>query len=145
MHKISKLWSVWICWQGRQHLEFKAMHDKYGPVVRTGPNEISIIDPSAINSVLGAGGLPKGKYYLARQDERAPSNLLSLSGEEHASRRKVWNRALNSDALEEYNEILVKNASQLAEGIQATSERNGEVDLTEWFNFFSFDFMADFV
>lgn len=36
MHKVSKLWSVWICWQGRQHTEFKAMHDKYGPVVRTG-------------------------------------------------------------------------------------------------------------
>lgn len=36
LHKISKLWSVWICWKGRQHTEFKAMHDKYGPVVRTG-------------------------------------------------------------------------------------------------------------
>ncbi|KAF5384474.1 hypothetical protein D9757_006474 [Collybiopsis confluens] len=164
MHKVSKLRAVWICWQGRQHIEFKAMHDKYGPVVRTvgslgmiyplapldlytrlRPNEISVIDPSAIHAVLGAGGLPKGKWYLARQDERAPSNLLTLTGEEHANRRQVWNRALNSEALAEYDEILVKSATQLVEGIQATSERDGEVDLTDWFNFFSFDFMADFV
>ncbi|KAE9400701.1 cytochrome P450 [Gymnopus androsaceus JB14] len=116
LHKISKLWSVWICWKGRQHTEFKAMHDKYGPVVRTGPNEISVIDPTAVNAILGAGGLPKGKS---------------------------WNRALNTDALDEYDEILVKNGLQLVEGMQANS--HGEVDLTAWFNYFSFDFMADFV
>ncbi|KAJ3785945.1 high nitrogen upregulated cytochrome P450 monooxygenase 2 [Lentinula aff. detonsa] len=145
MHKVSKLWSVWICWQGRQHTEFKAMHDKYGPVVRTGPNEISVVDPSAVNDVLGAGGLPKGKWYLARQDERAPSNLLTLTGEKHANRRRIWNRGLNADAIEEYDEILAKSATLLVEGIQARSESQGEVDLTTWFNYFSFDFMAEFV
>ncbi|KAJ3998702.1 cytochrome P450 [Lentinula boryana] len=138
MHKVSKLWSVWICWQGRQHTEFKVMHDKYGPVVRTGPNEISVVDPSAVNDVLGAGGLPKGKWYLARQDERAPSNLLTLTGEKHANRRRIWNRGLNSDAIEEYDEILAKSATLLAEGIQARSESQGEVDLTTWFNYFRF-------
>ncbi|KAF9075642.1 cytochrome P450 [Rhodocollybia butyracea] len=146
MHKVSKLWSVWICWQGRQHTEFKAMHDKYGNVVRTGPNEISVIDPSAVTDVLGAGGLPKGKYYLARQDERAPSNLLTLTGEKHASRRRVWNRGFNADALVEYDGILAKCAVELVEGMQVDSEASkGEVDLTAWFNYFSFDFMADFV
>ncbi|KAJ3844315.1 high nitrogen upregulated cytochrome P450 monooxygenase 2 [Lentinula raphanica] len=145
MHKISKLWSVWICWQGRQHTEFKAMHDKYGPVVRTGPNEISIIDPSAVDDVLGKGGLPKGKYYLARQDERAPSNLLTLNGEKHKARRQVWNRGFNSDAVVEYGDILAETTMQLVEGIQARSESQGEVDLTTWFNYFSFDFMAKFV
>ncbi|KAJ4483590.1 cytochrome P450 [Lentinula aciculospora] len=145
MHKVSKLWSVWICWQGRQHIEFKAMHDKYGPVVRTGPNEISVIDPSAVSDVLGAGGLPKGKWYLARQDERAPSNLLTLTGGKHANRRRVWNRGFNPDAVEEYDEILAKSATQLVDGIEARSEEQGEVDLTTWFNYFSYDFMAEFV
>lgn len=71
--------------------------------------------------------------YLARQDERAPSNLISLSGEKHSERRKVWNRALNADALVEYDEILVKSGSQLVDGI---ANSHGEVDLTAWFNYF---------
>lgn len=76
--------------------------------------------------------------YLARQDERAPSNLLTLTGEKHANRRRVWNRGFNAGALEEYDEILAKSATQLVDGIQARSESQGEVDLTTWFNYFRF-------
>lgn len=74
--------------------------------------------------------------YLSRQDERAPHNLLTLTGEKHAERRRAWNRALNTDALDEYDEILVKNGLQLVEGMQANS--HGEVDLTAWFNYFRY-------
>jgi hypothetical protein len=60
IYKVTKLWGIWIQWQGHQHLVFKELHDKYGPFVRTGPNELSMIDLDAITSVLGPAGLPKG-------------------------------------------------------------------------------------
>ena len=46
---------------GRQHEYFRRLHEDYGPVVRVGPNEVSICDAGAVKSVLGAEGLPKGK------------------------------------------------------------------------------------
>ena len=34
--KITKFWGAHLTWTGRQHLHLKALHDKYGPFVRTG-------------------------------------------------------------------------------------------------------------
>ncbi|KAF9254840.1 cytochrome P450 [Marasmius fiardii PR-910] len=144
--KMSKLWGLWACWTGRQHLINKELHDKYGPVVRVGPNEISTIDLSAVNAVLGASGLPKGQWYSVRQDLRAPKSLLSVSGEEHASRRKLWNRGLSWEALREHEADLCKRVGELSEAIRnEVQKQKGEgrhVDIGKWFEYFTFDFMG---
>lgn len=58
--RISKLGGVWICSQGRQHEVFRRLHTRYGPIIRVGPNELSVCDLTAVKSVLGSDGLPKG-------------------------------------------------------------------------------------
>ncbi|KAJ6463315.1 hypothetical protein C8R45DRAFT_516358 [Mycena sanguinolenta] len=42
--KVTKLWCFWKTAQGYKYLWHKELHDQYGPYVRTGPNEISVID-----------------------------------------------------------------------------------------------------
>ncbi|ESK87713.1 cytochrome p450 [Moniliophthora roreri MCA 2997] len=142
IHKITKLWGVWWCWKGQQHILNKQLHDKYGPVVRTGPNEISTIDVSAVHSVLGASGLPKGQWYTVRQDLRAPKNLLAITGEEHANRRRLWNRGMSSDALVEYEETLKRRCRDLVDALRKQSAE-GVLDIGKWLNYFTFDFMGD--
>jgi hypothetical protein len=61
---ISKLSNACIYLQGHQHEIFYQLHKKYGPIVRVGPNELSICDASAVKSVLGADGLPKGNCQI---------------------------------------------------------------------------------
>ncbi|EEB88123.1 hypothetical protein MPER_14219, partial [Moniliophthora perniciosa FA553] len=85
------------------------------------PDEISIIDVSAVHSVLGASGLPKGQWYTVRQDLRAPKNLLAITGEEHASRRRLWNRGMSSDALLEYEGVLKRRCRDLVEALRKQS------------------------
>ncbi|KAJ7573693.1 cytochrome P450 [Mycena floridula] len=136
MHKITKFWSAWICWTGYQHLVNKEMHDIYGPIVRTGPNEISIIDSSAMGTVLGAGGLVKGDYYKARRDPTTSPNLLVLQGNHHARRRQLWNRGMSTEALEGYQEIISKRAQQLVNRL--SSQSRSTVDLVAWLNYFAF-------
>lgn len=58
--KLTKWWGVWETYEGRHYLRVHQLHKKYGPVVRVGPNELSIADVTAIPAVLGSGGLPKG-------------------------------------------------------------------------------------
>ena len=48
------------------------LHKKYGPIVRVGPNELSIADVAAIPAVLGSGGLPKG-HCMPNFINRTPS------------------------------------------------------------------------
>ena len=58
--KLTKWWGVWETYEGRHYLRVAELHKKYGPIVRVGPNELSIADATAIPAVLGSGGLPKG-------------------------------------------------------------------------------------
>ncbi|KAJ7352519.1 cytochrome P450 [Mycena albidolilacea] len=128
-----------MTWTGHQHIYIKQAHDKYGPVLRTGPNEVSVADVDAVVSVLGSGGLPKGQFYEARKDPKAPSNLIAMQGEAHANRRRLWNRGMSTESLIEYEEVIAKRATQLLSGI-ADLEL---VDLAAWISYFAFDFMGD--
>ncbi|KAJ7123341.1 cytochrome P450 [Mycena filopes] len=140
--RLTKLTGVYLTYTGHQHLAIKQAHDKYGPVLRTGPNEISVIDVDAVVSVLGSGGLPKGQYYEGRKDPNAPLNLIVLQGDGHANRRRLWNRGMSTESLKEYEEIIAKRATQLL-GCIVASPNLKYVDLSAWISYFSFDFMGD--
>ncbi|KAJ7932853.1 cytochrome P450 [Mycena leptocephala] len=127
INKITKLWSVWVCFRGDQHRVNKVLHDNYGPFLRTarlkflrtGPNEVSIIHVDAVKAVLGTGGFQKGQYYEARQDPNLPTrSLLALRGEVHANRRRIWNRGMSSESLHEYESILAKRVTQLMDRLK---------------------------
>ena len=58
--KLSKFWLAHIAASGRQHSYFRALHEKYGNIVRVGPNDLTIRDATAITPMMGTTGLPKG-------------------------------------------------------------------------------------
>ncbi|EKM52485.1 uncharacterized protein PHACADRAFT_198544 [Phanerochaete carnosa HHB-10118-sp] len=140
LFKVSKLPCIPITIKGERHLLLKTLHAKYGPVVRVGPNDLSIVDADAIPAVLGAGGLVKGRFYDIRRDPTAPSNLLAMSGDAHANRRRLWNRSMSSESLKDYEELIVTRVTQLVERLEGLA---GPVDLVSWINYFTFDFMGD--
>ncbi|KAE9402839.1 cytochrome P450 [Gymnopus androsaceus JB14] len=136
--KITKLYGMWLSWTGRQHLVIQDLHTKFGSFVRVGPNDISVVEEDAVHSVFGVGGLSKGR---SKADPNAPANLLVLTGEAHANRRRLWNKGMSNDSLKEYEMVVAKRASQLTEEL---SKREGQVvDLSKWIGFFTMDFMGD--
>jgi hypothetical protein len=52
--KVSRLWAIRTCMTGKQHLVAEELFDKYGDVVRTGPDHLIMRDASAVPVVLGA-------------------------------------------------------------------------------------------
>ncbi|KAL0566743.1 hypothetical protein V5O48_015261 [Marasmius crinis-equi] len=139
--KITKLWRVCLCMKGYQYLELKALHDQYGPIVRTGPNEVSVIDAESVKIVQGT--LPKGHAYLSgAKPPGKPGALIQLSGEEHKSRRRVWSRGFSSESLKEYEPILRRRAAQLADRLLEQT-KSTHIDLLMWLNFLSFDIMSE--
>ncbi|KAF7330444.1 Cytochrome P450 [Mycena venus] len=155
--RVSKLLGIFMQWTGHQHLYMKRAHDKYGPVIRTGPNEVSVADVDAVGSVYGSGGLPKGqcmirlqrlqtcvfKFYLqSMRLEKIPELLpilLAMQGEAHANRRRLWNRGMSTESLKEYEEVIAKRATQLLDCIADM----GTIDFSAWISYFAFDFMGD--
>ncbi|KAJ6531192.1 cytochrome P450 [Mycena capillaripes] len=138
--KATKLWSVWISCRGYKYIYLKKLHDMYGPYVRTGPNELSVIDAPAVSQILKFNGLEKGRYYEAGRHSSTPPSLVSMSGEAHTARRRVWNRAMHPSALREYEPLIAKRSGQF---VSHLGNQNGTIDLVCWFDRYALDLMGD--
>ncbi|THU91373.1 cytochrome P450 [Dendrothele bispora CBS 962.96] len=142
--KVSKAYLVWISFRGDRYRVLKALHDKYGSVIRTGPNQISVCEVDGLIQVLGPTGLPKGKAYSVRQINQSipQSVVVANSTTLHAKKRRLWNRGMSMQAIRDYEPSIVRRGRQLRDGLVKRSEE-GSVDLVKWINYFTFDFMSD--
>ncbi|KAJ7637018.1 high nitrogen upregulated cytochrome P450 monooxygenase 2 [Roridomyces roridus] len=143
--RLSKWWSIYQTYTGKTHTTYLELHRKYGRIVRTGPNEVSICDISAIQPVLGADGLPKGPIWEGRRSQNTSYYALIGVREtaEHLQRRKIWNKAFNTSHVKAYEPILRARLDQLVTTLQSKGDSSTPIDLAEWFSFFAYDFMAD--
>lgn len=58
--KVTRLWHSWRYLRGSWHDDILKLHEKYGPVVRIAPNEVSFVDGQALKKVYSyAGACPK--------------------------------------------------------------------------------------
>ena len=53
---ITNFWKVWYAFTSSQKRMYADVHEKYGDIVRVGPNELSFADPKAIREIYGPGG-----------------------------------------------------------------------------------------
>ncbi|KJA26257.1 hypothetical protein HYPSUDRAFT_52570 [Hypholoma sublateritium FD-334 SS-4] len=140
--KLSKFRLAYLCAQGKQHMDYQTLHEKYGDVVRVGPNEISICNVDAVNPLMGSLGLPKGQFWEGRIDEaEAIKPLVAIRDKtEHARRRRPWTRAFSTSALKGYEDLVIKRSTQL---VDAIASKSNPVDLTRWVSYFTYDIMSD--
>ncbi|KAF8968763.1 high nitrogen upregulated cytochrome P450 monooxygenase 2 [Flammula alnicola] len=128
--KVTKLWGAWAALDGKPFVHYKKLHDEYGPIVRIGPNELSIIDASKIPYILGASGMPKGPMWAGRRI--LPSKNFNANNSLSAVR--------DLRMLVARGEQFIEKLKQLCK----TMEHDGEaINLAMWINYFTFDFMGD--
>lgn len=53
--KFNPFWRVGFVWKGNAHIDYRNLHDKYGPIVRTAPNVVDISDPAVLPSIYAIG------------------------------------------------------------------------------------------
>jgi hypothetical protein len=54
---LTDFWRLLHVWRGRFDLTNQALHDKYGDLVRIGPNTVSVGDPREAKHIYGIGRL----------------------------------------------------------------------------------------
>ena len=77
--------------KGDRHLFVDKLHQQYGPMVRIGPNYISISDPAAIKEIYGVGSWdkPRGGWYTHFSAYGEDNMFSTWEGREHLKRKKV--------------------------------------------------------
>ncbi|EIN09211.1 cytochrome P450 [Punctularia strigosozonata HHB-11173 SS5] len=139
--KVTRLWALKIANGGNQHRYYHALHEKFGPVVRSGPNHLHVRDRSAIPIVMGREFRKGGRY----ESNRLPGSqgaLLTISDPHlHSQRRRIWERAFTPTNIKEYEEVVRRRANELVK--QLRSKKGSALDLSSWITYLSFDVMGD--
>ncbi|KAL2848581.1 cytochrome P450 [Aspergillus pseudoustus] len=121
-------------------LKLHESHQKWGKFVRIGPNDVSVSDADVVRVALG----PQSKCIKAQWytlELPAASMHTARSRAEHDRRRRVWSPAFSDKALRGYEQRIKVYNQALIQQLEGLSGK--PVDISKWFNFWSFDVMGD--
>lgn len=122
------------------------LHEKYGPVVRIAPNEVTFISAKAWADIYGNRGgfpLPTAEAYGTHEKDFFGALSLLWVGDatQHARHRKVITPAFSDKSLREQEPLISTYVDLL---VQRLRERKDEpVDLWAWLNYTTFDLIGD--
>ncbi|KAH6665171.1 putative benzoate 4-monooxygenase cytochrome P450 [Halenospora varia] len=132
-------------WKGTRTRTIHQLHQRYGSVVRIGPNEISFNSLSALKTIYGAGsGFERTSFYRMF-DVYGKQNLFTFaSPKEHGSRKKLLNHAYSKSA------ILKNSAGTIEEKacqymVMLERERVQASEIFTSLHYYSLDNITDFL
>jgi hypothetical protein len=85
-------------YRSRRTAWIRGLHEKYGPVVRVSPDEVSVVSPTGIRDVYtgqshhsggGGGPFPKSKVFEVFKHFGARNSFTSITSAQHSWRRKI--------------------------------------------------------
>ncbi|KAI1756215.1 averantin oxidoreductase [Xylaria castorea] len=142
----SPLWMISSYFQGRTPTDLLRLHNQYGPVVRTGPNELSYLNPIQWREIYGYK--PAGQAEFAKD----PKYFSGLKGDPiifnadrhyHGYVRKLLAHGFSEKSLREQEPVLKEYIDTLFRRLYEECG-NGEqpVNIESWYNYLLFDFMG---
>ncbi|KAF4228494.1 hypothetical protein CNMCM8980_001760 [Aspergillus fumigatiaffinis] len=147
--KITNLQRLWWVLTGRAHEIHTSMHEKYGPLVRIGPNVVSVSDPEYISVVYPAReGFPKSAFYRVQQPytrkDGAVQAIFNTQDEDfHKSLRKPIAYLYSMTNVTTFEPIVDEVLDVLFRQVDARFVKTGDVcDLGSWLQYFAFDLMG---
>lgn len=128
----------------------QALHAKYGPVVRSQPNELSYIDQGG-ETWQEISGYEKGRrengkvqeYHL--QPFNGVHSIISSDYEDHRRVRKLLSPAVSDRALKAQQSLFQRHADLLVVKMEEEARSSHLVDLVKLLNCTTFDIMGDLV
>lgn len=129
---------------GGQHKWVKEQHDKYGPVVRLGPEIMSYTNPEAQKDVCGHRTAThkanlKDFTFFAKEVNGVPSLVSIEDHEEHGRVRRIFSNAFSDKALKEQESLIRKYADKLVDSLMKQVEAGKTPDMVKMYNCTTFD------
>ena len=144
----TRLWRLYDVYRGHAHTTAIALHGRYGPVVRIGPNHVSLSDPALIPVIYGTKDnyLKTGFYPIQSISwkKKPQMNLFSARDPEYhrVGKRKVGaayslpNLLQSEKAIDSCVELFMHRLGDFA-------SRAESVDLGVWLEYFASDVVGE--
>ncbi|QKX64111.1 uncharacterized protein TRUGW13939_11284 [Talaromyces rugulosus] len=145
---------IWALLRGTIVHDFQRLHRRYGPVVRTAPDEVSISDGDGWTDIYSANSpFLKDPTWWKSQPGHPDSLLSAINPDKHAIIRKALSpgftpRALRAQEplLQKYVNLLVQRLHERVEKADigyGGKEKGVEINMTPWFNYTTFDIFGE--
>ncbi|KAF2712007.1 pisatin demethylase [Pleomassaria siparia CBS 279.74] len=146
--RISPIPSCISLLRGRIAFDYKTIHDRYGPVVRVMPNELSFNTAKAWDDIYGHRvGLPnmdKDPIHVGSVEAiPGATNLTMAPDAHHARQRRALAHAFSKQALLEQEPILKGYVSTFVQRLREMAHKGEVTNMVSWFNFCTFDIIGD--
>ncbi|RYP39104.1 hypothetical protein DL766_000560 [Monosporascus sp. MC13-8B] len=156
----SRLWKVISTVKGQTNYDHIQLHQRYGPIVRIAPNEVSMSSPTAARTLLSAGKrFYKTDFYAVFPPPQNADIFTEIREDVHAMKKKVANVPYSMAAMRQLSpfiddtiEVLVARLGEFcpdatkgqgtAKGYEKLTGRH-VVDLGAWLHYFAFDVLGE--
>ncbi|POR36963.1 Isotrichodermin C-15 hydroxylase [Tolypocladium paradoxum] len=149
--KITDAYQLYHAYKGDRHLEFWRMHQKYGKVVRFGPNSVSFNSSTALKEIYGfRANVRKAEFYNAFVHPAANTHN-TRDKEVHARKRRVLSHAFSESAMKEMQRYILGNVRTFCEQV-GPGDGDGGPDakgwsrpriMSDWCNYLAMDILGD--
>ncbi|EFR01588.1 isotrichodermin C-15 hydroxylase [Nannizzia gypsea CBS 118893] len=137
---------------GDHHLECLRQHEIYGPIVRTGPNKLSVNSASAMRQIYHrSANVQRSDWYLTLYASASYAHNVhsETNKKKHSVRRRVMEQAFSDAALRSSEEFIVENIKTFCDQLSKTAASPGEwgtpQNMDHWCTYLSYDIMGDLV
>jgi hypothetical protein len=115
-----------------------SLHEKYGPLVRIAPNEVSVGNPKAVRQIypVSTSAFPKSDWYSVFRGTRKVDLFAGQDQRAHGLHRKMVARAYAMDTLKDLEPYVDGCLGMLVE--QLDRRAGQRVDMAKWVHLFSF-------
>jgi hypothetical protein len=133
---VSRLWIIQRIHKGDSDLVQRALHQRYGPLVRIAPNEIACADPEAIRTLYPTQSpLTKTDFYPIWANTLFSKYVdhFSVTDEKvHSERRRIVNHIYTLSNVLQSEDYIDQCLLLFGERLAEFSEQGAVCDLGEW-------------
>ncbi|KAF5617651.1 cytochrome P450 monooxygenase [Fusarium tjaetaba] len=149
--KFTDGWRLYKVYCGNYEQTIIELHQRYGDIVRIGPNAVSIADPAALESIYGLkANYRKSKFYNAfmqmNKGKPVESFFTTQNISWHSAIKRPVSSAYSMTTLTDYephvNEVINQLIEQLTVGYCSDINQVQVCPIASWIHFFSFDVIA---
>ena len=134
--------------RGRFPFDNKLYHEKYGPVFRLGPNELTFSSAQATQDIYGFRpghqNMKKSPLHTGPVKVGNTTTLqYVLDDADHGRQRRALSHSFSQQALMDQEPIVQDYMSKVVANLRRLAQSKDTFNICDWFNYFTFDTMGD--
>ncbi|KAI1105049.1 putative cytochrome P450 [Jackrogersella minutella] len=152
-HKVSRLpWAIGHA-TGTQAFSAHKLHERYGPVVRIGPDHLSFTDARAFKDIYGhrvgsestMGEMAK-IHMFNNPIRHIPTSIINADREEHSRFRRALSHGFSDSSIRQQGPIIAKYVDLLLKRLhEECGEGKNKLNIEAWLNWTAFDLIGDLI